>query len=337
MATGTERTVLVVRHTGMGDLLTGLPALRAVRRSFPRHRIRTTCPSWLVPLARQVMAGDEYVVEPGAADGTGEPGTGSEPSRHQDIDGGIVDRALALGDDDVVVLLRVPDRALVERALAGRQRTTIGFQHPELVDTVTSPYFDFTDHILRRWSRLLAAFGMTCRTRDIRISLPVSRRPPGPRPTVVHVGAASIARRWPLDRWSDVVGELEARGHRVVLTGSQDEARSVAVVREAVGLPVERDLSGRTDAIELARLVRGARLVLSTETGPSHLATSLGTRSVTLFGATSPAWWGPPAGWTRHRTVWQGGISDPYGDTTCAGLLAITVRDVLTAATSGGW
>jgi ADP-heptose:LPS heptosyltransferase len=337
MATDADPTVLVVRHTGMGDLLTGLPALRAVRRAYPRHRIRTTCPSWLVPLARQVMAGDEYIVEPGAADGTGERGIESEPSRHQDIDDGIVDQALADGDDDVVMLLRVPDRALVERVLAGRQRTTISFQHPELVETVTYPYFDFSEHILRRWNRLAAAFGITCRTKDIRISLPSSRREARPRPTVVHVGAASVARRWPLERWTDVVGELGARGHRIVLTGSRDEARSVAVVRAAAGLPVEQDLSGRTDTVELARLVRGARLVLSTETGLSHLATSLGTRSVTLFGATSPAWWGPPAGWARHRTVWKGGISDPYGGATSAGLLEITVRDVVTAATTGGW
>jgi hypothetical protein len=69
---GEAPSVLVVRNTGLGDLMTGLPALRAVRRALPAHRLGTTCPSWLVPLARALDAADSS----GASGGVHRPCAG---------------------------------------------------------------------------------------------------------------------------------------------------------------------------------------------------------------------------------------------------------------------
>jgi ADP-heptose:LPS heptosyltransferase len=81
--------------------------------------------------------------------------------------------------------------------------------------------------------------------------------------------------------------------------------------------------------------VAHAGRVLCGDTGVAHLATAYGTPSVVLFGPTPPSEWGPPPGRTRHRVLWSGGRGDPHAATPDAGLLAITVDDVLGALDEG--
>jgi ADP-heptose:LPS heptosyltransferase len=82
----------------------------------------------------------------------------------------------------------------------------------------------------------------------------------------------------------------------------------------------------------LTAAVAAAARLFSGDTGIAHLATALGTSSVVLFGPTPPAEWGPPPERDRHVVLHRGGRGDPHADEPDAGLLAITVEDVLAAA-----
>jgi ADP-heptose:LPS heptosyltransferase len=149
--------------------------------------------------------------------------------------------------------------------------------------------------------------------------------------TVVHVGAASPARRWPLDRWAAIVAHELDRGRSVVLTGTASERPLTTAVRQAASLAGDHDLAGRTDLTTLATLVAVAGRVVSGDTGIAHLATALRTPSVVLFGPTPPAEWGPPPHRRRHRVLWAGRRGDPQATAPDAGLLEIAPDDVVTA------
>jgi ADP-heptose:LPS heptosyltransferase len=210
-----------------------------------------------------------------------------------------------------------------------RPNTLVSYRYPPIESTRTAPDLDFTDHILTRWSRLLAPLGVEPREEDL-------YRPFTPAPelcgfTVVHVGAGSVARLWPEERWAAVSYALERRGHRVVLTGSSAETDRVGRVRQMAELPTGRDRSGSADINLLAGLVAGARLVVCVDCGVSHLATAFRRPAVTLFGPIPPAWWGPPPGAQFHVTLWTGRYGDTYGDAPDPGLLEITVPQVLDA------
>ena len=59
---------------GLGDLLTAVPALRALRRAYPEHRQVVTCAPWLTDLAEHLGLGDAWItgtVEGRPADGEG--------------------------------------------------------------------------------------------------------------------------------------------------------------------------------------------------------------------------------------------------------------------------
>ena len=293
--------LLVLRALGLGDLLTAVPALRAVRRAHPAARVILAAPAVLRPLALLTGAVDEVVdAAPLAPLPAAVHGADLAVNLH------------GRGPQSVEVLQATRPRALASYGLEG------------------GPVWRADEHEVRRWCRLLAESGMPADPDDLGLARPaVPSAAPGA--VLVHPGAAQVSRRWPVERWSAVAAGLRAAGHRVVVTGGPGEARLAAQVAAGAGLPADAVVAGRTGLLELAALVASARLLVSPDTGVAHLATAYGTASVVLFGPTPPALWGPPPR-PQHRVLWAGRTGDNFADRPDPGLLEIGVEDVLAAA-----
>jgi ADP-heptose:LPS heptosyltransferase len=87
----------------------------------------------------------------------------------------------------------------------------------------------------------------------------------------------------------------------VVLTGTAQERGLTAAVAEQMSHPAV-DLCGETSLGALALLVDGARVVISNDTGISHVAAARRKPSVILFSASDPRRWAP-ANRELHRVV----------------------------------
>lgn len=299
--------LLVERSLGLGDLCTAVPAIRALAEGFPDHELTLAVPRWLEPLARR--AGADRIVAV----------AGLEP-----LPEGLAPPAIAVNLHG-----RGPES--IERLAALGPGELITFRHEAVPASHAGPAWDDDEHEVHRWCRLVASAGIDVDPTDLAID--VHEPPPRPGPVVVHPGAAARARRWPIDRFAAVVRHLSCRW-QVVVTGSTDE-RCLAdeVVRRAghtggTGVERPRSVAGATDLNALIRLIAGAALVVSNDTGIAHLATATSTPSVVLFGPTSPARWGPPPS-PRHRAIWHGHVGDPHADSLDAGLDAISVDEVI--------
>lgn len=320
--------LLVIRPTGLGDLVMGIPALRALRRAFPEHSLVTTCPSALVPLAERIGVVDRFVTEHDA----GAPLL--DPSRHRGTEAAVLEAVFTdPAVPDVVVVLKMPEDEINRRAAARRPRVHIAYRHPDVPATAAFPVYDEDHHVLARWELLLGPYGIHPDRADLFLDVGVAATPEDTGDTVVHLGSGSGTRRWPVERWAAVARALTDLGRTVVFTGSVAEGSLVTRARELAGLPVAADRSGTT-ILELARLIAHAGQVLSVDSGVAHLATVLRRRAVTLFGPTPPAWWGPPPGDPRHRVLWRGRRGEPYGPSADPGLLEIGVDEVVGAATA---
>jgi ADP-heptose:LPS heptosyltransferase len=296
--------IVVLRALGLGDLLTAVPALRALRAAFPSATITLATPAALAPLALLTGAVDEVVDTAPLAP---------------------LDPASAGADLAVNLHGRGPESTRLLAATNPGRLIAFGFD---------GRGWRAEEHEVRRWCRLLTESGIPADPSDLDLALPpVPSRAPGA--VVLHPGAASESRRWPVDRWAEVGRAVAATDRRVVVTGSTPEIELAAEVGLRAGLPPESLLAGRTGLLELAALVAGAHRVVCGDTGVAHLATAYRTPSVLLFGPTPPARWGPPADRPRHTVLWAGLAGDPHGNTPDAGLLQISVAEVLAALRRG--
>jgi ADP-heptose:LPS heptosyltransferase len=92
------------------------------------------------------------------------------------------------------------------------------------------------------------------------------------------------AKRWPAARYQALAEALRAQGLTPVVVGSALEASIARAIPAAV------DLTGQTEAGDLADLGRAARFAIGNDTGPMHLLAAAGCRSVVLFSrASDPA------------------------------------------------
>jgi hypothetical protein len=299
--------VVVLRALGLGDLLTGVPALRAVRREFAGDLVTLCSARPLVPLAQLAEVSDAVLpVEPFTL--------GALPP-------------LAC---DVAVNAHGRGPQSTRRLLELKPERLLAFHHDDVPETSAGPDWRADEHEVVRWCRLVESYGITAHPGDLVLARP-DVPPATRRATIVHAGAAAGARRWPADRFADVARRLAADGHRVVLTGSASERRVASDICAVAGLAADANLAGATDLLGLAALVADARLVISGDTGVAHLASAYERPSVVLFGPTSPELWGPPARpW--HHVLWAGMTGDPHTESLDPGLAAITVAEVLQAA-----
>lgn len=325
--------ILILRALGLGDLATAVPAIRGLRAAFPAERLALAAPAGLTPLV-DLIGGVSEVVDTAGLDAPLphdlRPAIavnlhGSGPESHRLLQSVSPGKLWAFASPETGHF-DGPDRG-------GAPQTT---PHPGWVGTTVAapnesppPISTGDEHEVARWCRLLAHYGVRADQRELGLAIPRIEVPR--KLTIIHPGAKSGTRRWPPDRFAAVARALRSAGHQVVVTASGDERALGVRVAEAAGLTASDVPTTTID--ELAALVAHARLVISGDTGISHLATAYGTPSVTLFGPMSPQRWGPPDR-AYHRKLWKGTRSEP-GDRPGPphpALLAIGEKEVLEAA-----
>ena len=121
----------------------------------------------------------------------------------------------------------------------------------------------------------------------------------------LHPGASRQDCRWPPARFAEVGDHLADHGLVVVMTGSADEACLVHAVANLMhGGAI--DLAGRTGLGVLGTLYQHARLVVTNDTGASHVAAAVRVPSVVVIGSAEPERWAPLDRYL-HRVV----VGDP--------------------------
>ena len=300
--TGGAPRLVVLRALKLGDLLTAVPALRALTRAFPGHERLLAAPAWLEPLARHAGVVNRVVDTPGLAP--------LDPSLDR---AGVAVNLHGSGPESTALLAATDPGRLLSFGLPG------------------GPVWREDEHERHRWCRLLRESAIPADADDLHLGVPDVDLPDGAAgATLLHPGASNGARRWPATRWAAVARAEADAGRTVVLTGDAGEVGLADGIAARAGLDPAAVLAGRTSLLTLLAVVAAAGRVVCGDTGLAHVASAMGTPSVVLFGPTSPAVWGPPAD-GPHVVLWSGRTGDPHATRPDPGLLAITVDDVLQA------
>ena len=293
--------IAILRALYLGDLLCATPAFRALHERFPTAELTLIGLPWAAGFVDRSPHLDRFLAFPG------HPGLEDEPP----IPGAAEACCAAMRDSpyDLVLQLHGDGSASNGFVAALGARRTLGYRR-DATDQRLDESLSYPDaeHETRRWLRLVAALG--ARTDDLRPVFPLTVTEAasaaaflaghpalgGERHRTLiglHVGAKDPARRWPPERFAALGNHLWTHhGAALVLTGGAAERPLAEAVRRALHAPV-LDLVGKTDLGQFAATIAGLDLLVTNDTGASHLAAASVTPSVVLFGPTRPEQWAP--------------------------------------------
>jgi ADP-heptose:LPS heptosyltransferase len=117
----------------------------------------------------------------------------------------------------------------------------------------------------------------------------------------VNVNASDLSteRRWPKDYFGELLNYITATYPQImiVLIGAKDETGYVNTVYQSLSAQSQTqvlNLAGRLDIEELIALFTLSDLFITNDSGPLHIASSLGILTVAFFGPETPSLYGPP-------------------------------------------
>ena len=293
-------TLLLSRPDRVGDVISATACLEPIRRQRPNDKLVFIAREPMRPLLEGHPLLDGFIATPPA------PDTPNLRTRRRDWS-----RELAVWNADAIVHLH-PDDAIQFCAQTAKIPRRVGYRTSWLADwTLTNRLRDrrATDgrHEAEHNFDLLAPLGITAPPLDTlrpSVHLPDSWLQSlrirlgamgfddfdqSDEPYVVlNPTAYSLDHRWPPAHWAWLATELLGSGKamRVFLVGESVQDPSLREIRrlQGDGVPGLIDLSGQTSLGDLGWLLRHAQVLVSRNTGTTHLAAAVGCPVVELFG-----------------------------------------------------
>ncbi|MHC4741323.1 MAG: lipopolysaccharide heptosyltransferase I [Planctomycetota bacterium] len=291
------QNIMIIKPSSLGDIVQALPALSALRKSFPDARI-----NWLVrPELASLIENHPHLTQIIPFDRKFLGKAWFHPSAFRALLS-LFSRLRRAGFDAVFDFQGLFRTASLARISGCRQRfglasarelSRIFYTH-----RVRKP--EDSPHVVDYYMNLVRAAGAT--STDVEFVLPTNAAAEKSAAEILATcnltsksyavlvpGSAHADKCWPIDRFGELAEKLTA-DHKlsIVATGSPSEAPLVESLVRSADTPII-NLAGRTSISELIALLRSATLVVSNDTGPGHIASALGTPIVMIFGRSNPA------------------------------------------------
>ena len=131
--------------------------------------------------------------------------------------------------------------------------------------------------------------------------------PSAPMAGIVPGGGASWGpnaayKQWPPERFARTADHLAQRGLQILLIGDAKELALCRQVAERMSAPPALIVQVPS-LLLLAGLLKRCRIVAGNDGGTMHLATAVGTPTVSIFGPVDASVYGPYPGNSSHRVV----------------------------------
>jgi heptosyltransferase-2 len=301
------RRVLVVEPKNIGDVVLTLPFLAQLREVFPKARTTMLANQFARILFEDSDLVDEFI---DTKLGWTEEATRYNPLAYNWRELWRLKRQLPERRFDLVFKCCMHIREhLVVGLSGGDRRIAYAFGTGDRVLTDAIEIDDPNRHKSADWLRLLDSFGYSRQANPPRLRVSESERQwaldylrergiaSTTRIVGVHPGAGVPDKRWPLDRFREVVQALATRQDVRVLAfiDPQRYGESLSEIEGVVGAKV--------GLRELMALVERCELLVCNDSGPMHIAGALGVPTVAIFGSGINLWFAPLGAGHRLLTV----------------------------------
>lgn len=327
------RSILVVEFWNIGDVVLTMPFLAQLRALFPGAKVALLAQ----PHAVEIFQNSDLVDEVIATDFPWTASAGKYDPRKYDwlrlrrLFSELRDRRF-----DIAFESRMDPRAKIVLALTGaRRRVAYDYGGGEWLLTDAVPVVTLDRHRVDDWLELLRPFAElragppprltvtaaeTARAREWLSARGVAG---GDRVVAVHPGASNASKRWPLERFKAVAGEV-AGGGAARVVAIEDPSGYGAGLSEVPGVTTIRP-----PLRELIALLAEVDVLVCNDSGPMHLAAAVGTQTVGIFHRHAAREFAPFG--SGHRLLVPRPEREPTAVPLAEALLDIAVSDVLAA------
>lgn len=278
------KKIAILRANALGDLIFSLPAIKALKDTYPSAEIVFLGKKWHKDFLINRTPVDRVIVIPKAA------GVGEEEDYKEDTAELNNFFKKVKGEKfDIAIQLHGGGRFSNPFILNLGAKLTIGlknFDAPPLDKWI--PYVYYQNEIFR-YLEVVSLIG--ARTLDLEPKIKVlkddldeamkvfSKIKPF---VVIHPGATDLRRRWNTDKFASVGDILRKNGYEVLITGLKNEEKIISqVIAKMEKQPI--NLCGKLSLGGFCAILSMSNLVISNDTGPLHLATAVGAKTVGIY------------------------------------------------------
>ncbi|MBD3881494.1 glycosyltransferase family 9 protein [Phormidium tenue FACHB-886] len=293
------QTIAIVRALpGLGDLLCVVPALRAIRSTYPEAALTLIG----LPSAKEFVQRFSHYLDR-CLEFPGFPGISEMPFLPARTTAFLL-QAQQL-KFDLVLQMHGSGSHINGFALLLGAKDTAGFFPAAHVCPNADRFLPYPEQEPEIWRhlRLLEFLGMPLQGDQLEFPLERADWQAAEalaaayglnqgRYICIHPGASAAEKCWLSQHFSAVADAIAAQGYQIVLTGTASEASLTQAVAQRMRFPVV-DLAGQTHLGGMAALLKKAQLLICNDTGVSHLAAALRVNSVVIFTNSDPHRWAP--------------------------------------------
>lgn len=291
------RKIAILRtNSGLGDLLVCLPAVQALRSTYPDAEIVWLGLAWHKSFLANRKTGVDRVIE--------------MPPTMQIANIALLDtvheldffEALRTENFDIVINFQAEETLSFTIIRELRARCVVGQSISSRLVYDRSIPFSYYQHEILRHLHLVELVGVEHLTLQHTLHLLPEERAEAERLifqqgiqqpfVIIHPGATDIRRCWPTSKFAELADLLMKDGYAILLTGSEQES---FVIDEVIQKMENRPFSifKRLSLGVMAALQKKSNLLISNDTGPLHLARTVGCATIGLYWAPNIVNWGP--------------------------------------------
>ncbi len=336
-----RKKILIINVNWLGDVIFSTPFIRAVREAYQDSYIAVM----IVPRCREVLETNSRINDLILFDEDG-------------CEKGLIGKIRFAGRlkkekfDMAFILHRSFTRALLTHLAGIKERIGYDTKGRGIFLTKKLKYPDKETHRVEHFLKLAEAAGADISKKNYEFFITdADRKKAGSlleslgvnandRFAVLNPGGNWNPKRWPTENFSNLGDMLADKcGVKIVISGGEKDRK---LAEEILGRMKHKAVSvcGKTKIRELAAIFEKAKLVVSSDSGPMHMAASVGTNTAAIFGPTDPEITGPYG--ARNYIIIRKdiGCKVPCYDITCRDnrcMKAVLAEDVMKAIETEGY
>jgi len=283
--------ILIIKPSSLGDIIHSLPFLNAVNDTFPRSEIHWVIANTLEELLRNhpmikklcVINKDRWKEWQAAKETASEINSMVRQFRAERYDM-VIDLQGLLRSGLLTYMTSASLRIGFKEA---REGSSLFYTHKIKGGREI--------HAVDRYLKIASAVG--CEVENVKFPMPLIIESQNVKKLKEDIGdyAALVpGARWKTKKWLPAnFGKLASMLNiKTVIVGSSSDAEIAEGIELCSGGKA-LSMAGKTDIKELISIIRGARYVVTNDSGPMHIAAAFGIPVVAIFGPTNPVRTGP--------------------------------------------